>query len=75
MAAAAAGNVAEMSRFIGIMVTADKEIEETKQNLIDFANSTDFGGNKVRKFADTLENKLNEILGGSNEEVSNLVDS
>lgn len=75
MAAAASGNVAEMSRFIGIMGTADKEIEDTKQNLIDFANSTDFGGNKVRKFADTLEKKLNEILGGSNEEVSNLVDS
>ena len=75
MGAAATLNATDMSKFLIMMGKADKEMEEAKKSLDDFAASTDFGGNKVRKFADDLENKLNEILGGSNEEVSNLVES
>jgi len=75
MAHAALGNIAEMAKLAIKMAITNHKIVDADKAMRDFAEANQSGGIAVRNFADTLKNKLTEILGKSHEEVENLVDS
>jgi hypothetical protein len=62
-------------RFNALIGIAESKLSMLENEMFIFDNTTRSGGDAVRKFADTLKNKLIEILGSSHEEVENLVDS
>tara|TARA_R100001463_G_scaffold1211_4_gene5430 strand:- start:1632 stop:3434 length:1803 start_codon:yes stop_codon:yes gene_type:complete len=75
MAAAANGNVAQMVKFAARIGTANTKIVDADEAMRKFEETNKSGGDALRAFADNLKKHLVKVLGMSDDEVKNLVDS